>query len=61
MNNVETSASHSLSGRDLILRTNMTNNTDTLDQDSIVFEINNEDVFDTALATCQHSITGGGL
>lgn len=25
-------------------------------QEKIIFEINNEDIFDTALATCQHSI-----
>jgi hypothetical protein len=39
----------------------MTDNTEILDQESVVFEINNEAVFDTALATCQHSIVRSAL
>lgn len=34
----------------------MSTNNSIENQQAIIFEIEHEDVFDTALATCQHSI-----
>lgn len=34
----------------------MSNLTTISKQETVIFELNNESVFDTALATCQHSI-----
>lgn len=35
---------------------NFFENNNDIKNDQIIFEIDHEDVFDTALATCQHSI-----